>query len=540
MADAGPANLIVNNLTATSLTVSGVPVAGTGDIRFNGTWIKNKDTGDIYISPQDGTTGIYFPSDTNSGGTAVNLFNTNTGTVTINSAGLVTTFDNTGGILMANQVRLANTSTKFLDILANEIQMNADGQTIYTLRLTPGNSQLNTGQFQIFDEGANTEQLNITNSAATFTPPVVANGGLTVGNGSTLTLQDGSTILGNYWQAAAGSVVYLEDYSQTQAVVVTGSDVEVYAGSNQWTFNQSGGLVFPNSTVQYTAYAGGLTVSSAVAQANLASTFAVTPASDTQLPLVAISGQDPNSWITGSNQFQPNQAGWYEISVAVNWDISSVNTDTGQVNTQIHVNGTSVTIFQNQINTIQALTQSGSVLVYLNGSTDYVTVTAYSSTSGTQNVNAGDATLFSAVLITTGSLNTDQLTNGSKSLVLESDGSVLIPSNTTNNFHIDAASNQYSLNTNDTIVFGSFSGHIIINDLYDGYMYDFLVGGGKVWLSGSTNPNWTPASTAPANIYTLSGWVQMEFASGYTFTNLATDASPRTYSVYAIRTRTSA
>lgn len=87
-------------------------------------------------------------------------------------------------INLATGVILQNTSTKFLDVLANEVQMNAEGQDIYTFRLTPGNSQINTGQFQIFDEGANTEQLNITNSAATFTPPVVANAGLTIGNSS--------------------------------------------------------------------------------------------------------------------------------------------------------------------------------------------------------------------------------------------------------------------------------------------------------------------------------------------------------------------
>jgi hypothetical protein len=36
----------------------------TGDIRFDGTWIHNKDTGNIYISPQDGQTWLNLPADT--------------------------------------------------------------------------------------------------------------------------------------------------------------------------------------------------------------------------------------------------------------------------------------------------------------------------------------------------------------------------------------------------------------------------------------------------------------------------------------------
>jgi hypothetical protein len=35
----------------------------TGDIRFQGSWIKNVDTGNIFISPQDGTTWLTLPSD---------------------------------------------------------------------------------------------------------------------------------------------------------------------------------------------------------------------------------------------------------------------------------------------------------------------------------------------------------------------------------------------------------------------------------------------------------------------------------------------
>ncbi|NBP02312.1 MAG: hypothetical protein EBU90_19775 [Proteobacteria bacterium] len=43
--------------------VGGGGGADTGDIRFIGSWIKNVDTGNIFISPQDGTTWLTLPSD---------------------------------------------------------------------------------------------------------------------------------------------------------------------------------------------------------------------------------------------------------------------------------------------------------------------------------------------------------------------------------------------------------------------------------------------------------------------------------------------
>lgn len=47
----------------------------TGSIRFDGTWIKNVDTGNIYISPQDSDTFLVLPSDTQAGTDAVRLGN---------------------------------------------------------------------------------------------------------------------------------------------------------------------------------------------------------------------------------------------------------------------------------------------------------------------------------------------------------------------------------------------------------------------------------------------------------------------------------
>jgi hypothetical protein len=46
------------------VTSGGGGTANTGNIRFQGSWIKNVNTGNIFISPQDGTTWLTLPSDT--------------------------------------------------------------------------------------------------------------------------------------------------------------------------------------------------------------------------------------------------------------------------------------------------------------------------------------------------------------------------------------------------------------------------------------------------------------------------------------------
>jgi len=107
---------------------------------------------------------------------------------------------------------------------------------------------------------------------------------------------------------------------------------------------------------------------------------------------------DPQGWFNNtSHKFQPTIAGYYNISYSVLWGIG---TGTGQINTQIHLNELGLYISQSVVNTIVPLTQSNSSIVYLNGTTDYITITGYSSSaSGSQVVQAGGGTLFNASLI---------------------------------------------------------------------------------------------------------------------------------------------
>ena len=412
----------VNQITFNDTSVQNT--AFTGDLRINGTWLKNVSDGEIYISPQDGNTGVEFPSDNNSGFQPVRLFNLNTGTVQINSNGQVWTFGNDGSLSLPNQVVLNSTSTKFLDIQANEIQMNADGQSTYTFRLTPGNSQLNTNQFQIFDEGANTEQLNITNSSATFTPPVVANAGLTIGNGSPgLTFGD-STVQTTAWTGSAniftattlvqsaqfqasngasqttGYSFYTETDQATGMYSTGDQDLEFYTDghlvmqASTSSLNIALPILFADSTVQTTAYLG----RSLFAQGKLSGNQTIPNGTDTTLQFQATN--DPNGWINGSYQFKPTINGWYEITLTVLFDVDGTNTDTGQINAQIIANGTNQQlILQDQVNVNQPKTLSGTVVVLMNGSTDYVAFTVYTSAASGQNIIGNQGTYFTARLV---------------------------------------------------------------------------------------------------------------------------------------------
>ena len=95
-------------------------------------------------------------------------------------------------------------------------------------------------------------------------------------------------------------------------------------------------------------------------------------------------------------RFKPSVAGHYNISYLINW---GVGTGAGQINVQIHLNGNSISINQSQVNINTNYTMSASLPVYLNGTTDYVYLTAYSSSDTNQAIQSGIGTVFSAFLI---------------------------------------------------------------------------------------------------------------------------------------------
>ena len=95
---------------------------------------------------------------------------------------------------------------------------------------------------------------------------------------------------------------------------------------------------------------------------------------------------DPNTWWTGvagvgvSHIFKPNIAGLYFVSCQVNFKTGS---GSGQLNIQARKNGSTFSLSQDVLNTVEGRTLNLSGVVELNGSTDYVDFSAYTNSSGT-------------------------------------------------------------------------------------------------------------------------------------------------------------
>jgi len=118
--------------------------------------------------------------------------------------------------------------------------------------------------------------------------------------------------------------------------------------------------------------------------AGLPSNNTLPSGANTVVPLV--SQYDPNGWWkTSSNTAIPGVAGWYHVSAQVWWNSS--NNNTGQINSQVQKNASTASINQaNNINitTTAGLTTTHSTLVYCNGSTDAIGLTAYTNATSQQ------------------------------------------------------------------------------------------------------------------------------------------------------------
>jgi hypothetical protein len=111
---------------------------------------------------------------------------------------------------------------------------------------------------------------------------------------------------------------------------------------------------------------------------------------------------DPQNWLS-SNKIQPTIAGYYILNAQVWWDAGSVTNN--QSNIQFRKNGsTQVSIHQTQILSGSGYAQEIDTVAYLNGTTDYVEVTAFTGNPTSQNINAASSgTWFTASLLTVGS-----------------------------------------------------------------------------------------------------------------------------------------
>ena len=288
----------------------------------------------------------------------------------------------------------------------------------------------------------------------------------------------------------------------------TSTDITITNNTSSWKFGTNGSITFPDNSVQYTAYTGD---GGGAGQQGATGPQGPTGPRGPQGPI----GPQGNQGNPGS---QGNQGATGPIGPSgpqgVPGNDSMVPGPTGPIGPSGPAGSGSASITVSD--TAPSASTTGTMWWDENSGSLFI---AYEGVWVPASINPPGTTA------------TNTLTNSSGSLVL--------PANT-NNVSIDgASSNIVSMNTNDTVTFSNFSGEILINDYYNGYMYSFLVGSGNVWLMGSTNGNWNPSAVSPPGSSAgVTDWCLMSFTDGaYVFTNLATNASPRDFNFVTIKTR---
>jgi hypothetical protein len=104
--------------------------------------------------------------------------------------------------------------------------------------------------------------------------------------------------------------------------------------------------------------------------------------SDTLIGFSAVS--DPNNWYTGiTTRTTPTVAGTYHVDLMVNWFEGTITNN--QTNIQIRKNGNTFALSQVGIHTF-AYTMNACGIVTMNGTTDYIDATVYTSNPTSQNI----------------------------------------------------------------------------------------------------------------------------------------------------------
>ena len=115
-----------------------------------------------------------------------------------------------------------------------------------------------------------------------------------------------------------------------------------------------------------------------VVTAALTANLTMPSGADQLLPLSA--KNDPNGWFSNTtSRFTPTVPGYYHVDYQVSWQPGTAGSG-NQNNIQILKSGTAISLAQQPINSSNVnTTQNTATVVYLNGSTDYLTFQAYSS-----------------------------------------------------------------------------------------------------------------------------------------------------------------
>ena len=176
--------------------------------------------------------------------------------------------------------------------------------------------------------------------------------------------------------------VYIEDAPDSSVVGATGGGAGT---TNTVTITNSYALYVDNGR---TYMGGGLDAPGLYrCSIGLATNQTINFNTDTLINFTDIS--DPNNWWDATaKKFTPTVAGWYYISFQANWAAASITN--AQCNLQARKNGNTFTIGMMQLLSGNAYSMSCSGMIYLNGTTDYLDFTAYSSNT-TSHVLTGEA-----------------------------------------------------------------------------------------------------------------------------------------------------
>ena len=177
------------------------------------------------------------------------------------------------------------------------------------------------------------------------------------------------------------------------------TDIRVTGGTFS---NTTGTATFRNNTggtFNVSGFTTGLTTSDYVCQGYLSTNQSLPSNVDTVIQF--IDDFDPQSWWNSSTyRFTPTVAGYYNVTLQVFWQTSTVANN--QYNSQIRKNGNQIYIWQNQTTTNAGVSQGNTKIVYFNGTTDYVEFTGYNGDPTSRNLEGGSnrsTSYFSASLI---------------------------------------------------------------------------------------------------------------------------------------------
>jgi hypothetical protein len=132
--------------------------------------------------------------------------------------------------------------------------------------------------------------------------------------------------------------------------------------------------------------------------AYLSADTAITNATSTKIPINTEEFDTASCYDTSTYRFTPNVAGYYQVSGQVLIGIASTGACTLLIfkNGSLAKNGTQISFSA----TATFISSVASILIYLNGSTDYIELYAYQNSGASQTIYAASYTnYFQAVLV---------------------------------------------------------------------------------------------------------------------------------------------